>query len=139
MPTRGNLDNNAIRERPGNVFTAGNTMVTNFVGCDFPVPPHRARVAVAAAILGLGVIATCTESATAQGYQGRQDAQTACTPDVFRLCQQFIPNRGPIVSCLIRSRALLSPACRAVFGPTRVASAKKTGKSRKVRRAKKRR
>jgi hypothetical protein len=31
---------------------------------------------------------------------------------------------------------LLSPACRAVFGPTRVASAKKTAKSRKARRAK---
>jgi len=114
-------------------------MATDFGRYDFPVPPRHARVAVVAAILGLGVIATCTESATAQGYQGRQDAQSACTPDVFRLCSQFIPNRGPIVTCLIRSRALLSPACRAVFGPTRVASAKKTGKSRKVRRAKKRR
>jgi hypothetical protein len=114
-------------------------MVMNFVMCNFPVPPHRARVAIAAAILGLGVMAICAESARAQGYQG-QDAQTACTPDVFRLCQQFIPNRGPIVTCLIRSRALLSPACRAVFGgPTRVASAKKTAKSRKARRAKKRR
>jgi hypothetical protein len=109
-------------------------MVTKY---DFQVPPRRARIVVAVAILSLGMLATCAESAIAQG---RQDPQTACTPDVFRLCSQFIPNRGPIVACLIRSRAWLSPACRAVFGgPGRVASGKKTGKSRKVRRAKKRR
>jgi hypothetical protein len=112
-------------------------MVTNLGGYDFAARPRRVRVAVSAAILGLAVLATSTGSATAQGYRGTQDAQSACTPDVFRLCQQFIPNRGPIVACLIRYRAYLSPACRAVFGgPTRVAKAKKTGKSRKARRAK---
>jgi hypothetical protein len=112
-------------------------MMTNFGEYDSPTPRRGMRAAVAAAILGLGVLATSTGSATAQGYQGTQDAQTACTPDVFRLCQQYIPNRGPIVSCLIRYRAYLSPACRPFFaGPTRVAKAKKTGKSRKARRAK---
>jgi hypothetical protein len=112
-------------------------MVTNFGRYDFSMPPRQVRAVVSATILGLGVLATSTGSATAQGYRGTQDAQTACTPDVFRLCSQFIPNRGPIVACLIRSRALLSPACRTVFGgPTRVASAKKTAKSRKARRAK---
>jgi hypothetical protein len=112
-------------------------MVTNFGEYDFSMRPRYARAAVSAAILGLGVLATFTESATAQGYRGTQDAQAACTPDVFRLCQQYIPNRDPIVACLIRSRALLSPACRTVFGgPVRVASAKKTAKSRKTRRAK---
>jgi hypothetical protein len=110
-------------------------MMTNFGENDSSM--RYVRAAVAAAILGLGVLATATGSATAQGYQGTQDAQTACTPDVFRLCQQYIPNRGPIVSCLIRYRAYLSPACRPFFaGPTRVAKAKKTGKSRKARRAK---
>jgi hypothetical protein len=112
-------------------------MVTNLGGYDFAERPRRVRVAVAAAILGLGVLATSAGSATAQGYQGTQDAQSACTPDVFRLCQQYIPNRGPIVACLVRYRAYLSPACRTFFaGPTRVAKAKKASKSRKVRRAK---
>jgi hypothetical protein len=45
-----------------------------------------------------------------------QDAQrTACTPDVFRLCGQFIPDVDGIVGCLRLQRPNLSPACRAVF------------------------
>jgi hypothetical protein len=35
--------------------------------------------------------------------QGSDAERSACTPDVFRLCGQYIP------------RANLSPACRAVF------------------------
>jgi hypothetical protein len=101
---------------------------------------RRMSVTLAAAALALAVLLGPMATAQAQGYQGAQDAQAACTPDVFRLCSQFIPNRDPIVACLIRSRAALSPACRAVFaGPTRVAKAKvgkRVAKSRKVRRAK---
>jgi hypothetical protein len=45
-----------------------------------------------------------------------QDAQrTACTPDVFRLCGQFIPDVDGIVGCLRLQRPNLSPGCRAVF------------------------
>ena len=45
-----------------------------------------------------------------------QDAQrSACTPDVFRLCGQFIPDVDGIVGCLKMQRPNLSPACRAVF------------------------
>jgi len=44
------------------------------------------------------------------------DAQrSACTPDVFRLCGQFIPDVDGIVGCLKVQRPNLSPACRAVF------------------------
>jgi hypothetical protein len=32
------------------------------------------------------------------------------------LCSAYIPNVGPIVSCLRANRRALSPACRAVFG-----------------------
>jgi DNA-binding transcriptional LysR family regulator len=98
---------------------------------DIVARPRRVRLVCSAAILGLGLVLAPTATAKAQ------DAQSACTPDVFRLCSRFIPNRGPIVACLIRSRAALSPACRAFFrGPTRVAKAK-AAKSRKARRAKK--
>jgi hypothetical protein len=115
-------------------------MVTNSGAYIVLTLPRRVQIALSAAILGLGLLLAPLATANAQGYQGTQDAQSACTPDVFRLCSQFIPNRGPIVACLVRSRALLSPACRAVFGgPTRVAKArvgKKTKKGRKARRAK---
>jgi hypothetical protein len=118
-------------------------MVTNPVAHGFLAPPRRVRIALSAAMLGLGVLLAPLTTAKAQGYQGTQDAQSACTPDVFRLCSQFIPNREPIVACLVRSRALLSPACRAVFGgPTHVAKArtgKRVAKSRKARRAVRRR
>ena len=118
-------------------------MVTNPGACGFVALSRRAQIALPAAILGLGLLLAPVGAAKAQGYQGEQDAQSACTPDVFRLCSQFIPNRGPIVACLTRSRALLSPACRAFFkAPTRVAKAKvgkkRAAKGRKARRAKRR-
>jgi hypothetical protein len=120
----------------------GDAMVTNPGAYRFLAPARRGRIVLSAAIFGVGVLLAPMATAQAQGYQGPQDAQAACTPDVFRLCSQFIPNRDPIVACLIRSRAALSPECRAVFKeptPTRVAKArvaKKVAKSRKVRRAK---
>ena len=49
--------------------------------------------------------------------------QDACTPDVFKLCQDYIPNEGPIVACLKARGAELSPACHAVmFRPDPVTS-----------------
>jgi hypothetical protein len=112
-------------------------MVTNPGACGFVALSRRVQIALPAAVLGLGLLLAPVGAAKAQGYQGAQDAQSACTPDVFRLCSQFIPNRGPIVACLTRSRALLSPECRAFFkAPTRVAKAKHGKKSRKAKRAK---
>ena len=39
----------------------------------------------------------------------------ACTPDVERLCNQYVPDVDQIVACLLRARASLSPACSEVF------------------------
>jgi hypothetical protein len=47
--------------------------------------------------------------------QGSDAQRSACTPDVFRLCGQFIPDVAGIVGCLRLQRPNLSPACRAVF------------------------
>jgi hypothetical protein len=55
-----------------------------------------------------------------------QDDQAACTPDVMRLCQQDIPDRGRIVACLVRSRLQLSSACSAVFNRARTANMPRT-------------
>ena len=52
-------------------------------------------------------------------YRGTVAAQQACTPDVFRLCGQFIPDSGQITACLARQKANLSPACHQVFGGSR--------------------
>jgi hypothetical protein len=48
----------------------------------------------------------------------QQTAEQACTPDVMRLCQQFVPDHGRIGACLKRNSRQLSPACRSVVsGP----------------------
>lgn len=47
--------------------------------------------------------------------QGSDAERSACTPDVFRLCGQYIPDVDGIFGCLKVQRANLSPACRAVI------------------------
>jgi hypothetical protein len=64
----------------------------------------------------------CAGSALAQNYdpdrmasQGDQKAREACTPDVMRLCNDYVPDIPQIVACLKRERANLSPACGEIF------------------------
>ena len=47
--------------------------------------------------------------------EGRFAQRIACTPDVFRLCKEYIPDRSAIVNCLQRNKHRLSADCRAVF------------------------
>ena len=47
--------------------------------------------------------------------EGTLAQRRACEPDVFRLCDQFIPYAEAITSCLEHNKARLSPDCRAVF------------------------
>jgi hypothetical protein len=47
--------------------------------------------------------------------QSSEAQRSACTPDVFRLCGQYIPDVDGIVGCLKLQRTNLSPACRAVM------------------------
>jgi hypothetical protein len=54
-----------------------------------------------------------------------QDVQTACTPDVMRLCQQDIPDHDRIISCLVRSKLQLSPACSVIFNRPRTANVRR--------------
>jgi Cysteine rich repeat len=72
---------------------------------------HRLFAPMAAAV-ALCLSATV---AGAENYRGTDDAQAACTPDVFRLCSSEIPNETRIVACLKRKKARLSPGCKKVF------------------------
>jgi len=51
--------------------------------------------------------------------RGTPEARDACTPDVFRLCSEYIPDAGQITACLARRKANLSPACQQVFNTPR--------------------
>ena len=68
----------------------------------------------AALLLALLLVPAAAARAQDRGSQADQDA---CTPDVFRLCQDFIPNEGPILACLKEKHAELSAACEPVIFP----------------------
>jgi hypothetical protein len=53
--------------------------------------------------------------AFAEEYRGTFAQQLACTPDVFRLCGDQIPDTTRIVACLRQNTTQLSGDCRAVF------------------------
>ncbi len=53
--------------------------------------------------------------ASAQENRGTYEQQMACTPDVWRLCFDQIPDVNRITTCLRQNTPQLSGACRAVF------------------------
>jgi len=54
-------------------------------------------------------------SGTLHAEEGTLAQRNACKPEVFRLCQQFIPDHVAITACLQRNAAHLNPDCKAVF------------------------
>lgn len=71
------------------------------------------RIALGVALAVGGIVAH--SAASAQEYRGTMEQQMACTPDVWRLCSDQIPDVNRIVACLQQNRPQLSVGCRAVF------------------------
>src|ERR1700754_1795566 len=71
----------------------------------------RIALGVAFAVGGLAA----QGAAFAQENRGTMEQQMACTPDVWRLCSDQIPDENRIVACLQANTPQLSTACRAVF------------------------
>lgn len=61
------------------------------------------------------ILAMASAATAAQQHRGSEEDQAACTPDVYSLCSQYIPDEDDIVACLERKKAQLSPACHEVF------------------------
>ena len=70
---------------------------------------NRSAVLLLVGALGLSTAAAAQD-------RGSVEDQLACTPDVYRLCSQNIPDEDAIVACLRQRRAELSAGCKAVFG-----------------------
>src|SRR5712671_927938 len=49
--------------------------------------------------LAIGSVGALQSAAFAQEYQGTWEQQMACTPDVWRLCGDQVPDVGRIVAC----------------------------------------
>lgn len=72
------------------------------------------KSAVAAA-LGLLCLSVGVVEARDFNRNYTNDEQTLCQPDVFRLCNNEVPDEDRIVACMTARRGELSPACRKVF------------------------
>jgi hypothetical protein len=73
--------------------------------------------------IGCGIAAG---PAFSQENRGTFEQQMACTPDVFRLCSEQMPDVSRIVACLRQNTAQLSSPCRAVFESNASASQQTT-------------
>jgi hypothetical protein len=68
-----------------------------------------ASAAISALVLAVAFVQTPAAA------QGTPQQQQACTPDVMRLCNQFVPDVAKITVCMSRNRANISQACRDAF------------------------
>src|SRR5262245_45879976 len=67
---------------------------------------------VFAATLVVGALAAWPMSAARAETEADREA---CTPEVHRLCGQYIPDRERIIACLKHNMKFLVPACRKVM------------------------
>jgi hypothetical protein len=81
----------------------------------------RSLLWAAAACLAASILTGGTKTAAAQAA----DAADLCTPDVMRLCSEFVPDADRIVGCLKAKRRQLSPRCLAALSPGKSTASKK--------------
>ena len=67
--------------------------------------------------LGISLGIAVQTPAFSDEYRGTLEQQMACTPDVWRLCFDQIPDVNRITACLRQNTPQLSGPCRAVFEP----------------------
>ena len=73
----------------------------------------RSLLCAMAGVLTLLIVAAGTRPAAAQAA----DAADRCTPDVMRLCNEYIPDADRIVVCLKAKRRQLTPSCLTALQP----------------------
>ena len=72
------------------------------------------RIALGVALAIGGIVA---QSAAAEEYRGTMEQQMACTPDVWRLCSDQIPDVSRITACLQQNTPQLSSAITLCLRP----------------------
>ena len=73
-----------------------------------------------AALLAFGLLPMAgAMPALAQAQAHDPKAAELCTPDVMRLCSEFVPDVDLITGCMQKNRRQLSPECAAMFKPRR--------------------
>jgi hypothetical protein len=90
---------------PGEVDTASRALISWEIK---GIVPDMLRIGLIALAL------TISAPALAQGAASEAERQ-ACEPDVYRLCNDYVPDVDRIVACLNANKRALGPACRAVM------------------------
>ena len=73
----------------------------------------RCAAALAAVLFTFSAGAVSARDLMQQDYSN--DEQTLCQPDVFRLCNDYVPDEDRIIACMKQNRTQLSQECRRVF------------------------
>jgi hypothetical protein len=89
----------------------------------------RSLLGAAAGLLILSLVAGGSTPVLAQA----SDAADKCTPDVMRLCNEFIPDADRIVVCLKKKRRQLSPGCSTALSGGGATKAKAKSKRHRTR------
>ena len=85
----------------------------------------RSLLCAMAGVLTALIVVAGTKPAAAQA----SDAAERCTPDVMRLCNEFIPDADRITACLKSKRRQLTPACLTALQPQGSRSSRRRHKS----------
>src|ERR1700754_229717 len=91
------------------------------------------RSGILAAAAGSLALLLAAAPASAQA----PDAADRCTPDVMRLCSEFVPDADRIVQCLKVKRKQLSPSCASALQPQGSKSTSTKSSSSKSKKKKK--
>ena len=73
----------------------------------------RSLLCAMAGVLTVLIVAAGPSPAAAQA----SDAADRCTPDVMRLCSEFVPDADRITACLKSKRKQLTPSCASALQP----------------------
>ena len=95
---------------------------------------RRKPLAGAGLLLALSLAVWASPAAAQRSDDVGMQNQNACQGDAQRLCNEFIPDRGKVASCLFKNKTKLTPACRAELG----GGGQKVTKTRKGKRHAKR-
>ena len=96
-------------------------------------------LAITGLLTGLSLAVWATPATAQRGDDMRGGGQNPCVGDAQKLCNEFIPDRGKVASCLFKNKPSLTPACRAELGgggakATRKGKGKRHGKGGRHRR-----
>jgi len=85
-------------------------------------------LAAAGLLVALGALSPASAQRS-DDMGNQQNAQNACQGDAYRFCNDAIPDRAKVASCLFKHKREISQACRTVIGGGK--GGKKVGKTRR--------